>query len=109
MIERQNSCAGCDDCRGKGCVHYSTYFVGKCDHCEAEDDEFMYFEDTDTALCFSCWKKSLETVEEECAVCNYDEEVYKVTEDIFLCEDCLDNFWEEHCISNEDYVERRLG
>lgn len=109
MIERANDCLGCDDCLGAGCKYFSSYFVGRCDNCKSDEDELIYFEDTDTALCFECWKKSLETLEEECAVCGYDEEVYKVTEDLYLCEECLETYWDEHCISNETYVERRLG
>lgn len=69
----------------------------------------MYFEDTDTALCFECWKKSLEVIEGECEICGFDEEVYRVSDDVYLCEECLESFWEEHCIHNETYVERRLS
>ena len=109
MIEKVNNCCSCDDCLGAGCKYFSSYFVGKCDNCEADEDKFIYFDDTDTVLCFECWKKSLEVIEAECEICGFDEEVYRVLDDVYLCEECLESFWEEHCIYNETYIERRLS
>lgn len=106
MIRKESNCMGCETCQYSACRYFKDEYITLCDECEEVADRFI--EVDGLYLCFDCFKKSLKTETGYCDDCEMEDTLYNPEQGVWLCEECLEEYFDNRCITDEQYIGRMI-